>query len=103
MSATKFHNHTYENIYRPENIEAVGSAAEVTSVLPTAGQKFPLHFEGCLGFLLNQICCVLIARLLGDRLTMFHGPLVGKYWRRWSELATAITKAIYNNEHANLA
>jgi hypothetical protein len=41
---------TYENFYRPENIEAVGSGAEVTSVLPIAGQNFPLHFEVYLGF-----------------------------------------------------
>ena len=49
---------TYENVYRPENKEAVGSAAEVTSVLPIAGQKFPLHFEGYLGiFAVANLLC----------------------------------------------
>jgi hypothetical protein len=50
---------TYENVYRPENKETVDSAADVTSVLPIAGQKFPLHFDGYLGyFALSNLSCI---------------------------------------------
>ena len=56
---------------------------EITSLLPTVRQKFPLYFQQYLElFAAFQILYLLIPRFLAEHLTMFCRTLAGKHWAK---------------------